>query len=175
MTDTEFCFWLVPAEPLRETLQAVIRRLAAEFDAVAFQPHVTVFVGKSTDAAARRIVSEIANRFAPITLPFKRIAAYALFSQALVIELEGSETLRSMFTAIRTSSDRNSAYVLRPHLSLMYQSVTEQNRRDLYRVLDVPTGEYRFDALSVVEIEAPFIRVEQIRRWRTVAHSGFKG
>ena len=52
MAYTEFTLWLTPGEPHRALLRSTISRLAARFDAVEFEPHVTVFCGPSTDAEA---------------------------------------------------------------------------------------------------------------------------
>ena len=48
---TEFTLWLIPCEPLRRTLHALICRLAADLDAVEFEPHVTLFCGPSNEFA----------------------------------------------------------------------------------------------------------------------------
>jgi hypothetical protein len=48
MAQTEYSFWLMPSEPLRKQLCAVIRALASEFDAPRFDPHVTIYHGLSS-------------------------------------------------------------------------------------------------------------------------------
>src|SRR5438874_10085698 len=45
---TIVAYWLMPAEPMRTYFSALIRDLAARFDAPIFEPHVTIYV---TDGA----------------------------------------------------------------------------------------------------------------------------
>jgi hypothetical protein len=38
----EHCFWLLPAEPIKRQLHSIVQQLAKEYDAIDFEPHVSI-------------------------------------------------------------------------------------------------------------------------------------
>ena len=87
---TEFTLWLMPHEPLRTTLHALIRRLAADFEAVEFEPHVTLFCGTSNEAKARATAGAITTGFPPIELNVDRLDYTARFTKTLFVQFAES-------------------------------------------------------------------------------------
>ena len=83
---TEFTLWLIPCEPLRRTLHALICRLAADLDAVEFEPHVTLFCGPSNESRARATADAISARFPPIELSVDRLDYTARFTKTLFVQ-----------------------------------------------------------------------------------------
>jgi 2'-5' RNA ligase len=165
---TEFTLWLRPREPLRTTLSAIIRRLAQDLDAVEFEPHVTLFCGRSSDEAAKTIARGLAAQFPPITLTPERLAYTDLFTKTLFVQFEDSAIAQRMFEAARQNYAHPSDYVFNPHLSLLYKKLPEARQRALCDTLNFPMGVYGFDRVRMIETELPIEDDGPIRRWRIV-------
>ena len=172
---TEFTLWLMPHEPLRTTLHALIRRLAADFDAVEFEPHVTVFCGPSTDDECRAIVHLIAGQFAPVELIAGRLDHSELYTKTLFVQFHESVVLRRIFQTVTAHSSQPSNYVLNPHLSLLYKKLPKATLMKLCATLDVPTGGYAFDRLRMIETELPIEDDGPVRRWRVICDEPLHG
>jgi len=69
MPDTVLAYWLLPAPPAREFFRATIGRLAAQYDAPLFEPHLTLAVGSDAAIEARRILNGLASRRSNSPLP----------------------------------------------------------------------------------------------------------
>lgn len=168
MSDTEFALWLTPREPLRQQLRAEIERLATKFDAVDFDPHVTVFCGPADEAEACSAANRVAKQFEPIELIAEKLDYTNHFTKTLFVQFQNSTLLRKMYETVKKYYAQPSNYELNPHLSLLYQHMIEGRQRELCRKLDIPLGIYLLDTFRVVETENPINRPEPIRRWRTV-------
>ena len=172
---TEFTLWLTPREPLRCLLRSTIRQLAERFDAVEFEPHVTVFCGRSTDSEARAVARRIAAQFAPIELTAVRVDHSELFTKTLFVQFEESALLRRIFETAAAAYSRPSNYALNPHLSLLYKELLATRRRKLCETLDLPMGDYSFGRVRMIETELPIEDDGPIRRWRIVCDEPLLG
>ncbi len=171
---TEYTLWLTPSGPTRSLLLSTIRRLAEEFDAVEFDPHVTVFCGRSTDDEARAVVRRIAGRFGPLELTAARLDHSELYTKTLFLQFEDSALLRQVVEVVKDHS-RPSDYILNPHLSLLYKNLSADTRRKLCETIDIPMGYYLFDRLRMIETELPIEDDGPIRRWRVVCDEPLLG
>jgi 2'-5' RNA ligase len=171
----EFTLWLIPHEPLRSTLGAIIARLAAQFDAVEFEPHVTVFCGPSTEAEARMSAVAIAAEFSPVELIAERLDYTNRYTKTLFLQFEESGVGQRMFEIARNGCSRRSDYVFNPHLSLLYKILPEAKQKALCRTLELPCGSYTFDRLRVIETELPIEEPGPVRRWRQVCDIALAG
>jgi 2'-5' RNA ligase len=165
---TELSLWLTPREPLRSVLRSTILRLAVEYDAVEFEPHVTVFCGPSTDDESRAIVRRIARQFPPIELTGGRLDHSELYTKTLFVQFHDSAVLRQIFKTAAAHCSQPSNYVLNPHLSLLYKKLPTVTLKKLSERLDVPMGGYAFDRVRVIETELPIEDDAPVRRWRTI-------
>jgi 2'-5' RNA ligase len=165
---TEFTLWLIPCEPLRTTLHALIRRLAADFDAVEFEPHVTLFCGPSNESRARATAGAISARFPPIELSVDRLDYTARFTKTLFFQFAESAAAQRMFEAARDCYASPSDYAFNPHLSLIYKRLDEAKQRELCQTLSAPRGNHTFDRVRMVETELPIEDAGPIRRWKPI-------
>jgi Cyclic phosphodiesterase-like protein len=156
MAQTEYTLWLLPAQPLAGRLRAVIRELALEFDAPEFDPHVTIYAGPSSANEARQIAEDIGGQFQPLDLEMQKLDQSAIYAKTVFVQFHESGTLRAMFDLARKSVAKPSGYALNPHLSLLYQHLSEQERLALCRRSIVPEGGYHFDGIRAVEFEPPW-------------------
>ena len=172
----EYTYWVLPAEPLRSPLTSAIGDLACEFDAVAFDPHVTVFCSRSNDVEAQRVAQHIAQNFKPFGLYAADLEQSSLLTKTFYVQFQPSVELQKMFDAIKDGVAAEANHTLNPHLSLLYQRIDEAQRQELcHRTAIAPMGTYRFDRLRVVEIDLPTENLRTIRTWRTVADVALGG
>lgn len=169
----EHSFWLLPAEPFKRQLHSIVQKLAKKYDAIDFEPHVTIYSGPSEDDQTHAVARGIARLFSlgeliPVKLDYTRA-----YTKTLFIQFQESEVLRHMSNAIKDRSARPMNYILNPHLSLLYKKMPAAKQAEICRTLDVPKGIYLFDRLRAVETEIPVTRPEQIKRWRTVFECAF--
>jgi hypothetical protein len=156
MAQTEYAFWLMPAEPLMGQLCAVIRALATEFNAPRFDPHVTIYHGPSSRKEAGKIAGEIAARFRPLDLEMQKLDQSPVYIKTLFVQFHESDPVRSIFELARKRVAIPQEYSLGPHLSLLYQHLSEEQRLELCHRPLVPSGAYHFDGIRVVEYEPPW-------------------
>jgi 2'-5' RNA ligase len=175
MASTEFTLWLTPQEPLRSALRAIIRRLARDLEAVEFEPHVTIFCGRSNDQEAQATARAIAGRFPPIHLEADRLAYTATFTKTLFVQFRESRAAREMFEAARIGYAATSNYALNPHLSLAYKMLPEARQKGLCETLRVPMGAYAFDRIRMIETETPIEDSGPVLRWREVCDVALSG
>jgi hypothetical protein len=165
---TEHSFWLLPAEPLKRQLRSIIQQLAKKYDAIDFEPHVTISCGPSDDDQTHTIARGIASLFSPVELTPMKLDYTSEYTKTLCIQFQESEVVRRMFDAIKDRSAQPLNYVLNPHLSLLYKTMPVATQAELSRTVDVPKGIYFFDRLRAIETEIPLTQPKQIKIWRTV-------
>lgn len=169
---TALMTWLTPASgPMHDQLAAIIGRLAADHDAPAFQPHVTVLptVDAAEDAAARKLTALVAG-VPPFELTFTAIGHDETYFRSLYLRAAPSSQLR----ALQEAGQR--AFALgrpppAPHLSLLYSGIAEDRKPPIIGNLGVvlPLA-VRFDAVELWE-RHPL----GVRRWCRTARVPLRG
>src|SRR5713101_187455 len=115
---TVFSYWLVPAEPAAAALRTEIARLAERYDAVAFEPHVTLYSGRSDDREVAETLDFLRASFRPIRLVPFVIAQSSRLTKTLYIRLELSDALASLAGTIKEKARQPSNSTLDdPHVS----------------------------------------------------------
>jgi 2'-5' RNA ligase len=164
----EHSFWLLPAEPLNKQLHSIVQKLANRYDAIDFDPHVTIFSGPFDDDQTNTIARAIARLFSHGELLSVKLDYTSVYTKTLFIQFQDSEVVRRMSDAIRDRSARPVNYVLNPHMSLLYKTMAVAKQAEICRTLRVPKGTYFFDRLRAIETEIPVLGPEQVKRWRMV-------
>jgi hypothetical protein len=171
---TEYCFLLLPVEPLFGKLRATIQQLAERHDAPAFDPHVTLYSGPSNDEEAQSIAEEITNTFSRMELAPLKLDCTRAYTKTLFIQFIESSAARQIFNFIKKHSADPSAYVLNSHLSLLYKTMDFATQNELCRTIEMQKELYLFDQLLVIETEVPVIARQQIDGWRTIYNGRLK-
>jgi hypothetical protein len=175
MAYTEFTLWLLPSEPLGSELRSIINQLAARFDAVEFEPHVTVFCGPSTVIEAQDVLEVIANEYAPIELAAEGLDQTKRYTKTFFVQFQEAAILRKMSESAANNYKRPSNYILNPHLSLLYKSLPDAARRNLCETINVPKGTFLFDRVRIIETELPIEDHRPIERWQVIREAKLKG
>jgi hypothetical protein len=163
-----FSYWLLPAEPVATALRARIAGLAERYDAVAFDPHVTLYSGQSDDREVAATLEFLRASFRPMTLAPFVIAHSSRLTKTLYVRLELTDELRSLAGTIRGKARAPSASVLDdPHVSLLYQAIGEEERGRLAAQIALPAP-FVADGVAVIETDVPVDDLDKIRRWRFV-------
>jgi Cyclic phosphodiesterase-like protein len=165
---TEHSFWLLPAEPLKGQLRSIVQQLAKKYDAVDYEPHVTISSGPSDDDQTHTIARGVASLYSHVELIPVKLEHTSEYSKTLFIQFQESGIVRHMSDAIKDRFARPVNYVLNPHLSLLYKTMPLAMLAGICRTFEVPKGTYVFDRLHAIETEIPLTEPDQIKRWRTV-------
>jgi 2'-5' RNA ligase len=162
-------YWLIPAEPERSFFQTLINDLAQQHDAPVFKPHVTIFVGANHVPAAERALSEAACHCRAITLEAVGMDHSAEFIKTLFVQFAPTKELRRLNETIRTAAQESSEYELKPHLSLLYKTVSAEVRRRLASSIKLPFSKIKFDVLKAIRCLSPTQSTADVEAWRAVA------
>ncbi|MBO0696693.1 MAG: 2'-5' RNA ligase family protein [Verrucomicrobia bacterium] len=168
-------YWLIPTEPARSYFQSVIDDLARRYDAPQFEPHVTVYVGVDRADSVDDVLSEARRGCERIVLKALEVSGSSEFIKTLFVQFDGTTQLQRLNQTIRMAAQDSSAYRLDPHLSLLYKTVSDQDRRSLMRSIEVPFSEVTFDSLKAVRCISPTQSRADVEAWRVVAEGHLRG
>lgn len=156
-------YWLLPAAPARKFFRETIGRLAAEFHAPVFEPHLTLGIGSdSVDEARRRLHDAAAG---PIELPAAGVHFTAQYTRTLFVRFDSSPPLEKL----RDSLGLASGDALDPHVSLLYQKMPAKNQARIAAAIRLPFRIVWFDALQVVRCRLPVATPADVASWEAVA------
>ena len=166
---TVYSYWLLPAAPAAAAFKARIDELAVRYDAVAFEPHVTLYTGSSDDGEVAQTLDFLRASFRPLPLAPFVVAQSSRLTKTLYVRLELTPELAALAATLKARARQPSASVLDdPHVSLMYQAIAEDERAKLAAEIPVPAP-FMGDGIAVIETEVPITELDQVRRWRFVA------
>ena len=116
----DYSLWLLPPPREGAAWRALIRRLAADFDAPVFEPHVTLLGGiAAPPSQALAAAREWAQSSPPLLARPRAIACRNEYYRCVFVELEKTpELLAARRRAERIFKRAGGAYL--PHLSLLY-------------------------------------------------------
>ena len=162
-------YWLIPSEPARGYFQSVINDLAQHYDAPTFEPHVTVHVGANCTDAVHGVLSKAAQHCEQIVLQALEISGSPEFIKTLFVQFAMSRQLQQLDHGIRNAARDSSDYQLDPHLSLLYKTVSIQDRRFLTESIETPFPQVAFDSLKAVRCISPTQSRADVEAWRVMA------
>lgn len=162
-------YWLVPAEPAKTFFVETIASLAERFDAVVFEPHVTIHVtGKNVEKPAI-ILRRRLSSCSPYRLKVRNIDSSDEFTKTLFVRFESDPRLADLNTALRGVSRAEDEYQLNPHLSLLYQKLDDETKRNTAKSIRLPFTEVVFDCAKAVISPAEIKSREDVEKWRVIA------
>lgn len=160
----ETIFWLVPCAADAARFQAIIDVLAADQEAPAFKPHMTLGAVRSTSPQIERVVKVLAG----VTLTPKEIDQTDLFTMSLFVRFHTSPALTAGRNVLESVPGFRIGRAFDPHLSLCYgpSTLRKSMRAEIEALLDKPV---RFDRLVTMHIPLPVETHDDVRKWREVA------
>lgn len=159
-------FWLMPSAAERESIRSLVVDLARRCDASAFEPHVTLQAGDFDEATAIRCLEEIS--FAALDLEVRSIRFSDAFTKTVFVQFAPSAAASELSGQIGNALDAAGAYQFDPHLSLIYKSMSDSQKRSIADEVALPFSRVRFDAVHLIA-GAPHTRTRQdVESWRTL-------
>jgi hypothetical protein len=162
-------YWLCPAEPARSHFCAIISDLAARFDAPIFEPHLTIYVTKSSDENPDTVFARVLKNCGGHRLSVRGLDYSDKFTKTLFVQFEPDAEVTRLSSDLRCASAEQNDYELNPHLSLIYKTMTHETKLDLTHSIRLPFTEVCFDALKAVISPACIKSREDVEAWRVVA------
>jgi len=154
-----FSFFLTPAPEEFRRLSRTIHDLSARFSSPAFEPHLTIYGGRTTDPERLLPVLEAAAEgVAPFALQVRGVEYTEEFFKSFFIRFEEHPSLLTIHDRIRDAMEADSGYRLMPHLSLLYADLPEEVKEPLSREIS-PGREIFFDEVKLVS------PVDPVRGW----------
>jgi len=161
-----FAVWLMPCERHRAELGNVIRRLANEHGAPAFEPHVTVFAGSRTrDDATSQLLADAIAGVGILELQSTGFGFTADFYKTVFLAFEPDSVLARISRHVGMHLRQRQTYDLRPHLSLVYKELVDSEKLAIIERLGSPLGRIVFDAIAIA-IPGPTNDWRDVANWR---------
>ena len=169
MAATKVSFWLLPAEPDRVFFQETIKTLAHAYDAPVFTPHVTLYSGMCAAHENPEDILDWASRGVQgFALRVDTILYTEAFTKTLFVQLLPAAVLRDLAENIRQRCAPPSAYVLDPHLSLIYKTMCEPEQRRLVTTLRLPSDTIFFDEVCAMATPNATQTREDVENWKVL-------
>jgi hypothetical protein len=162
-------YWLVPTEAERTVLQELITSLAHRYNAPTFVPHVTLYSGESPlDEQPLVIMAQATRAVHIVQLQVDRVLYTAAFTKTLFVQLYPSPILDQLTDALRRFSAIPSAYMLNPHISLLYAHMHESEQRHLATTLTLPLSTVTCDEIWAIMSWGVTRTAADVTRWEVM-------
>jgi hypothetical protein len=161
---TVIAYWLVPAEPARSFFSETIAELASRFDAPLFTPHLTLFVTPENSTRPTKVVKKLGDL--AIHLPIVEVSFSEQFTKTLFLRFEKTDVLQRMSALLRKLIGAPEHDLIDPHLSLLYQHLPTEKKRELADSMQLPFCEVTFDSVCAMRCVSPTQTAADLRAWK---------
>lgn len=114
--------WLLLSD--LESLGQVMKKLAHEFGAPVFDPHVTLYSTKIPAENLSQVKEDLKKRvkdFDPLALNILGIGQNGTLFKTLYLQLQNCKELNDLYETVKTILGKYGNYEIDPHLSLLYK------------------------------------------------------
>jgi Cyclic phosphodiesterase-like protein len=160
-------YWLIPAKSERELFRKLIRILAREFDAPAFEPHLTLFAAPEKRTLPKTILQSI--NAAPVRLRIRETAFSAKYTKTLFVRFASNKSLKNLVARLGRAAKARANVPRDPHLSLLYKKLPSRIKKELVSAMKFPIREVRFDSIKAVRCRRPTETGADVKAWRALA------
>ena len=151
-------------------MAAIIRRLAEQYDAPVFDPHVTVYGGCfADDDAMCELLDATVTNVPPLALTVTKLDVTDEFFKTLFIAFEPSAELAHLSEQMRRRLSCPAPYDLQPHLSLLYKQMPADEKRRIIAGLDPPPRRITCNEARIVSPTNLTAGWRDVSSWRTIA------
>ena len=121
--------WLVPQKNDEQYLKKVIDKLAQDYSALSFTPHLTLFTEtKFSLEKLQQIINAVFEHQEPFEITKTGIGQSDYFWKTVFLEFELNETLKRLFENISAKIEHGDISLFKPHISLIYKTLAEKER-----------------------------------------------
>ena len=167
-------YWLMPAVPMCDFFVTLIAELAQRFDAPLFEPHLTIYVESVSRGNARRVLDEVAADFGQIRMSVAGMRFSEEFFKTVFVQFFASAALTRLSEAIQSYSVHAVGYHLDPHLSLIYKTMSADEKNKLAASLRLPFDEVVFDSVAAINVPNEAKSPAGVESWERVAERRLK-
>lgn len=136
-----YSLWLMPTGKAYDKLSGLIKRLAKEYNAPLFEPHITLLgeTMQSEDDVLKRVkrAEQLASGQNPFPITLNSIDYQDFYFRALFVRAEKTDPLQALHDRAKEVFEMQDIPDYMPHLSLMYgnfpQAIKEQIIKDIGR------------------------------------------
>jgi 2'-5' RNA ligase len=163
-------FWLIPTLDDREFFQQTIDRLAAQYDAPRFTPHVTLYFGAFAEESLGELMQQISGTVPPhgLELRVDRLLYTDQFTRTLFVQFHPQPIATQLSETLSQSDLAPTGFSLDPHLSLMYQALAPATKQQLVTEIQLPRSTVRFDQLWAVCTGTSVQTRADVESWRVL-------
>jgi 2'-5' RNA ligase len=167
MTEKAVAYWLRPETAAREMFSREIRKLAEQFGAPLFEPHVTIFVAPENSRAPLQVLREVGQVNIELTIHSIRFSEQ--FTKTLFVQFETNSALQQLGDAIWKASGARERYLIDPHLSLLYAKLPTETKQRLADNVRLPFREVRFISICAMRCARPTTTAVEVEQWKLIA------
>lgn len=135
--------WLLPEKDMAGSLSADMKKLAAQFDAPEFSPHITLYsvrIPANNLSEVENFLRRIGKNLHPFSLDVLGSGQTETLFKSLYLQLSSSEELDRVFQKIKTGLGKYGDYILEPHLSLLYkEGIEEEEKNKALNMITIPS------------------------------------
>lgn len=162
-------FWLVPAAEERVFFQEIIDKLAQEHQALSFVPHVTIYSGEyKPNESISSLIDKAIQDVGSFSLKVDKILYSEQLAKTLFVQFHQSEVLSKISDSLRNNSQHPSDYSLNPHLSLIYQFLSEETKQELANLIKLSKAEVVFNEVQAIAHPETLQSAEDVASWQLV-------
>lgn len=123
----EYSLWLEIEDCISLQLSEVIKNIAIEADSRPFKPHITLIGGiEPRTKNAEDVLDHISSSTKPFKLKLGKVMTEALHYKSIFLPCEKDDKLISLNN--KCQSIFNKSYEYKPHLSLLYSDISQNNK-----------------------------------------------
>lgn len=174
--NTKVSFWLIPSEEDRAFFQKIIDGLGQDYDAPSFTPHVTIYSGEYTpDDNYAELIENSIKEVNSFSLKVEKLEYTEEFTKTLFVQFFPCAILTDLSETLRNSSSKTSDYILNPHLSLIYQQLSETIKEDLTNSLSMTMTKSEVFFNEVMAISTPGLiqATKDVENWEVICTKKF--
>ena len=160
-------YWLLPEAAAREVFLREIRRLARQFGAPLFEPHVTIFIAPENSRAPLEVLREVGP--VEIELAIDSIRFTEQFTKTLFVQFERNGALQQLGDAILKAEGARNRYLIDPHLSLLYAKLPSKTNQRLADNIRLPFRKVGFTSICVMRCARPTTKAIEVEQWKLLA------
>ncbi|MGB5962564.1 MAG: cyclic phosphodiesterase-like protein [Coleofasciculaceae cyanobacterium] len=164
--NNKISFWLIPGREDLAYFQEIIDTLAQEYNAPTFTPHVTIYSGEYALEQLPSIIEQATQEIKSLSLSVEQVLYTEEFTKSLFVQFYQSSTLSQISETLRSCAKIPSKFTLNPHLSLIYQHLTEDIKKELITKINLPKSEVFFNEVRVISTSHKVETRKDVEIWK---------
>ncbi|MGA2911835.1 MAG: 2'-5' RNA ligase family protein [Candidatus Levyibacteriota bacterium] len=168
-----FSVLLIPQEDDEVYLSNIIKKLGKEYHAPIFIPHLTLFGGITIDFdRLKSIIDNVFQNVKSFTIEKTGINQTEAFFKTVFIEFKRDENLSELFKTFSQKTDGRDLSTFKPHISLMYKILPEDEKSKIISKLDIK-NEFTIGSVCVVAPKEGDKDFYDVDGWRIIYKKNF--